>query len=135
MPTAYQQKVYETTIVTPAMLDEAYAEVERTLAAYVVAEEVRPGQWLCPRGRVYRAFDIANRQPSEKHAVLRVEIDRLCAVCDKRRDAWTAAERRYTDLCRRAHVEPQPPTSDACTCEGCQLYNETVEYLARKAIA
>jgi hypothetical protein len=135
MPTAYQQKVYEANTVTPAMLDEAYAEAERTLAAYVTAEEVRPGQWLCPRGRVYRAMDIANRQPREKWAALQVEIARLSAVCDKRHDAWVAAERHYTNLCRRAHVEPQPPKSDACTCEGCQLYNETVEYLARKAIA
>ena len=112
--------------VTPRQLADAKQAAQDALNAFVQPEEIRPGQMLCCRGRVIRAVTIAGQRPQEEWPRLHIEIDRLTAIVEERRQRWLVAERAYRELCTKAVVEPELSEGETCTCEGCKIEEENI---------
>lgn len=115
--------------VTPRQLADAKQAAQEALNAFVLPEEIRPGQMLCCRGRVIRAVNIAGTRPQEEWPKLHVEIDRLTAIAETRRQQWLIAERAYRDLCSKAAVEPELSEGETCTCEGCKIEEANIRHV------
>jgi hypothetical protein len=115
--------------VTPRQLEEAQQAAQTALDAFAQPEEVRPGQWLCCRGRVIRAVHIAGTRPQEEWPKLQIEVSRLAAIADQRYQQWIEAERRYRELCKQASVEPALSQGETCTCEGCQIEEANIRHV------
>lgn len=110
--------------VSTKQVEDAFYAARKALDSYTQPEEVRPGLWLCCRGRIYRAFHIAGQQPNDKWPAIEAEIKRLCAIELERLIAYNKAVETYHKFCAQAQKTPQPIDSKRCTCEGCQIDRE-----------
>lgn len=110
-----------------AEIQQAYARAQAAADKYFKPEEVRPGIWLCPRGRIYRAVHLGGQAPKEKHAAIMREVQRFENIAQARQRAYNEAVRTYEEMCDRAEVKPTAPQSERCRCEGCRIFESYLE--------
>lgn len=102
--------------------------VEAGRLLFLPLQEVK-GVKLCVRGRVYRAFDVANAAPKEQWPEIEKVIKTLSEQADAALAKYKTGMEAYENACKFANQEPELIDFPQCNCIGCAGLQEAMNLI------